>query len=62
MARIKAIVDRIDTLLNRQTVNSTTPVFFLNRASVSSSVDVSQDGRVDNGISQLYIATITPEV
>jgi integrase len=59
---IKGIVDRIDTLLNRQTVNSTTPVFFLNRASVSSSVDVSQDGRVDNGIAQIYVATITPEV
>ena len=60
MARIKAIVDRIDTLLNKQTVDSTTPPFFLNRSSVSSSVDVSQDGRVDNGIVQLYIATITP--
>ena len=62
MARIKGIVDRIDTLLNKQSVNSTTPVFFLNRASVSSSVDVSQDGRVDNGIAQIYVATITPEV
>jgi hypothetical protein len=60
MARIKGIVDRIDTLLNQQTVSSTTPPFFLNRASVSSSIDVSQDGRVDNGISQLYVATITP--
>ena len=60
MARIKGIVDRIDTLLNKQTVDSTSPVFFLNRSSVSSSVDVSQDGRVDNGIVQLYIATITP--
>ena len=60
MARIKAIVDRIDTLLNKQTVDITTPPFFLNRSSVSSSVDVSQDGRVDNGIVQLYIATITP--
>ena len=60
MARIKGIVDRIDTLLNKQTVDSTTPPFFLNRTSVSSSVDVSQDGRVDNGIVQLYTATITP--
>lgn len=60
MARIKAIVDRIDTLLNKQTVDSTTPPFFLNRSSVSSSVDVSQDGRVDNGIVQMYVATITP--
>jgi hypothetical protein len=60
MARIKGIVDRIDTLLNKQSVNTTTPVFFLNRQSVSSSIDVSQDGRVDNGIVQLYVATITP--
>jgi hypothetical protein len=62
MARIKGIVDRIDTLLNKQSVNSTTPVFFLNRTSVNSSVDVSQDGRVDNGISLVFVATITPEV
>jgi hypothetical protein len=60
MARVKPIVDRIDTLLNKQSVDATTPPFFLNRSSVSSSVDVSQDGRVDNGIVQLYIATITP--
>jgi hypothetical protein len=25
-------------------------------------VDVSQDGRVDNGISLVFVATITPEV
>lgn len=62
MARIKGIVDRIDTLLNKQSVNSMTPVFFLNRRSVNSSVDVSQDGRVDNGISLVFVATITPEV
>ena len=62
MARIKGIVDRIDTLLNKQSVNTTTPVFFLNRTSVNSSVDVSQDGRVDNGISLVFVATITPEV
>lgn len=62
MARIKPIIDQIDTLLNKQSVNSTTPKFFLNRASVSSSVDVSQDGRVDNGIVQTYVATITLEV
>ena len=62
MARIKGIVDRIDTLLNKQSVNTTTPVFFLSRASVNSSVDVSQDGRVDNGISLVFVATITPEV
>lgn len=62
MARIKGIVDRIDTLLNQQSVNTTTPVFFLNRTSVNSSVDVSQDGRVDNGISLVFVATITPEV
>ncbi len=62
MARVKGIVDRIDTLLNKQSVNSTTPVFFLNRTSVNSSVDVSQDGRVDNGISLVFVATITPEV
>jgi hypothetical protein len=60
MARVKPIVDRIDALLNKQSVDATTPPFFLNRSSVSSSVDVSQDGRVDNGIVQLYIATITP--
>jgi hypothetical protein len=60
MARVKPIVDRIDTLLNKQSVDATTPPFFLNRSSVSSSVDVSQDGRVDNGIVQLYVATITP--
>jgi hypothetical protein len=62
MARIKGIVDRIDTLLNKQSVNTTTPVFFLNRTSVNSSVDVSQDGRVDNGISLVFVATITLEV
>lgn len=62
MARIKGIVDRIDTLLNKQSVNTTTPVFFLTRTSVNSSVDVSQDGRVDNGISLVFVATITPEV
>jgi len=62
MARIKGIVDRIDTLLNKQSVNTTTAVFFLNRTSVNSSVDVSQDGRVDNGISLVFVATITPEV
>lgn len=60
MARVKPIVDRIDTLLNKQSVDATTPPFFLNRSSVSSSVDVSQDGRVDNGIVQMYVATITP--
>ena len=59
MARIQPIVNQIDTLLNAQTVSTTSPVFYLNRSSVDASIGVSGDGRVDNGISQTYTATIT---
>lgn len=59
-ARTRAIADRVDVLLNMQSVTVTAGAVWLNRSGSDIAMTPQSDGRVDCGILQTYVATITP--
>lgn len=59
-ARTRAIADRVDTLLNMQSVTVTAGAVWLNRNGSDIAMTPQSDGRMDCGILQTYVATISP--
>ncbi len=55
MARAQNIMARIDTLLDGQTVTSTTPNFFCTRDVAGQSFSLSEGGRTDVAVTATYI-------
>ena len=55
MARAQNIMARIDTLLDGQTVTSTTPNFFCTRDIAGQTVGLSEGGRTDVAVTATYI-------
>jgi hypothetical protein len=53
MARVAAIMDRIDTLLDNQFV-STTPKFYIRREIPGQTFTLGNDGRIDYGVTAVY--------
>ena len=56
MLRAQQIMDRIDTLLDNQTVTSTSPRFFFRRGSTAESFVLNTGGRTDIGVTAVYNA------
>lgn len=54
MARVAAIMDRIDTLLDNQFVTSTTPDFYIRREIPGQTFTLGNDGRIDYGVTAVY--------
>jgi hypothetical protein len=54
MARVAAIMDRIDTLLDNQFVTSTTPDFHIRREIAGQTFTLGNDGRIDYGVTAVY--------
>lgn len=54
--RAEQIMDRIDTLIDNQRVNSTTPRFYIRRSSSGNSFMLSDGGRTDVGVTAMYSA------
>lgn len=54
MSAIAAIMDRIDTLLDNQTVTSTTPRFYVRRESTAQTFSMENGGRMDYGVMGVY--------
>lgn len=56
MLRAQQIMDRIDTLLDNQTVTSTSPRFYFRRGSTAESFVLNTGGRTDIGVTAVYNA------
>jgi hypothetical protein len=54
MARIQTIMNRIDTLLDNQTVTTTTPRLYVRRTSTDQTFTLSDGGRTDFGVTAVY--------
>jgi hypothetical protein len=54
MARIQTIMSRIDTLLDNQTVTTTTPRLYVRRTSTDQTFTLSDGGRTDFGVTAVY--------
>ena len=54
MANIQTIMSRIDTLLDNQTVTSTTPRLYVRRVSTDQTFALSDGGRTDYGVTAVY--------
>ena len=54
MSRIQTIMSRIDTLLDNQTVTSTTPRLYVRRVSTDQTFALSDGGRTDYGVTAVY--------
>lgn len=54
MSRIQTIMSRIDTLLDNQTVTSTSPRLYVRRFSTDQVFELSDGGRTDYGVTAVY--------
>ena len=54
MSRIQTIMSRIDTLLDNQTVTSTTPRLYVRRVATDQTFSLSEGGRTDYGVTAVY--------
>ena len=54
MSRIQTIMSRIDTLLDNQTVTTTTPRLYVRRVSTDQTFALSDGGRTDYGVTAVY--------
>ena len=54
MSRIQTIMSRIDTLLDNQTVTSTSPRLYVRRTSTDQTFGLSDGGRTDYGVTAVY--------
>lgn len=54
MSRIQTIMSRIDTLMDNQTVTSTTPRLYVRRVSTDQTFALSDGGRMDYGVTAVY--------
>jgi hypothetical protein len=56
MLRAQQIMDRVDTLLDNQTVTSTSPRFYFRRSSTAETFALNTGGRTDIGVTAVYDA------
>lgn len=54
MSRIQTIMSRIDTLLDNQTVTSTTPRLYVRRVATDQTFSLLEGGRTDYGVTAVY--------
>lgn len=54
MSRIQTIMSRIDTLMDNQTVTSTTPRLYVRRVATDQTFSLSDGGRTDYGVTAVY--------